>query len=79
MLAGIIGLIPNCASSVLLTQLYVEGAMSFGTMMAGLLVGAGVGVLVLIRVNIDRKETLRIVGLLYGIGVGCGIALQIFA
>lgn len=78
-LAGIIGLIPNCASSVLLTQLYVEGAMSFGTMMAGLLVGAGVGVLVLFRVNIDRKETLRIVGLLYAIGVGCGIVLQIFA
>lgn len=76
-LAGIIGLIPNCASSVLLTQLYVEGAMGFGTMMAGLLVGAGVGILVLFRVNMDRKDTLRIVGLLYGIGVGCGILLQI--
>lgn len=77
-LAGIIGLIPNCASSVLLTQLYVEGAMSFGTMMAGLLVGAGVGILVLFRVNMERKDSMRIVGMLYAIGVGCGIVLQFF-
>lgn len=76
-LAGIIGLIPNCASSVLLTQLYVEGAMSFGSMMAGLLVGAGVGILVLFRVNIDRKDTLRIIGVLYIIGVMSGIVLQL--
>ena len=75
-IAGIIGLIPNCASSVLLTQLYVEGAMGFGTMMAGLLVGAGVGLLVLFRVNIDRKDTMRIGGLLYAFGVGCGNVLQ---
>ena len=77
-IAGVIGLIPNCASSVLLTQLYVEGAMGFGTMMAGLLVGAGIGVLVLCKVNRDRKDTAKIVGLLYAIGVSCGIFLQIF-
>ena len=78
-IAGVIGLIPSCASSVLLTQLYVEGAMGFGTMMAGLLVGAGIGVLVLCKVNRDRKDTAKIVGLLYAIGVSCGIFLQIFA
>lgn len=77
-IAGMIGLIPNCVSSVLLTRLYVAGAMGFGTMMAGLLVGAGVGVLVLCRVNKDRRDTARIVGLLYLIGVGCGILLQFF-
>lgn len=74
-LAGLVGLIPNCASSVVITQLYLEGAMSFGTMMAGLLVGAGVGVLVLCRVNHDRKENLKIIGLLYLIGVAVGILL----
>lgn len=74
-LSGLVGLIPNCASSVVITQLYVEGAMSFGTMMAGLLVSAGVGVLVLCRVNHDKKENLKIIGLLYLIGVISGIIL----
>lgn len=75
-LAGVVGLIPNCASSVVITQLYVEGAMSFGAMMAGLLVGSGVGVLVLFRVNPDRKESMKIIGLLYMIGVLAGILIE---
>nr|MCR5717140.1 arsenic efflux protein [Lachnospiraceae bacterium] len=74
-LAGIIGLIPNCAASVVLTELYLEGAMGFGALMAGLLVGAGVGLLVLARVNRHVKENLKIIGLLYVIGVGCGVLL----
>lgn len=74
-LAGLVGLIPNCAASVVITQLYVQGAMSFGTMMAGLLVGAGVGVLVLCRVNHHRRENLQIIGLLYVTGVLMGIIL----
>ena len=77
LIAGLVGLVPNCASSIVLTQLYVEGAMSFGTMIAGLLVGSGIGVLVLCRVNHDRKENLRIIALLYGIGVAAGIVLQL--
>lgn len=79
-LAGIVGLIPNCASSVVLTQLYLDlnGAMSFGTMLAGLLVNAGVGLLVLFRVNHDKKDNLKIVGLLYLIGVASGIVLELF-
>lgn len=78
-LAGIVGLIPNCASSVVLTQLYLDlnGAMSFGTMLAGLLVNAGVGLLVLFRVNHGRKDNLRILGLLYLIGVLSGIVLEL--
>lgn len=78
-LAGIVGLIPNCASSVVITQLYLDlnGAMSFGTMLAGLLVNAGVGLLVLFRVNHDKKENLKILGLLYLIGVLAGIVLEL--
>jgi len=77
-LAGIVGLIPNCASSVVITQLYLEGAMGMGAMMAGLLVGSGVGLLVLFRVNHDRKENFKILGLLYGIGVVAGIVMDLF-
>lgn len=76
-LAGIVGLIPNCAASVVITQLYLQGAMSIGAMMAGLLSGAGVGVLVLFRVNHDKKENLKILGLLYLIGVLCGIVIEL--
>ena len=64
-IAGAVGLIPNCAASVVITQLYLEGAMSFGTMMAGLLSGAGIGVLVLFRVNRNKKENIKIIALLY--------------
>lgn len=76
-LAGLIGLIPNCAASVVLTQLYLEGAMNFGALMSGLLVGAGVGILVLLRVNKDRKQNVKIITTLYGIGVICGILLEL--
>lgn len=77
LIAGVVGLIPNCASSVVITQLYLRGALGLGAMMAGLLVNAGVGVLVLFRVNKNRKENLGIVGLLYAIGVVAGILLDI--
>lgn len=76
LIAGVIGLIPNCASSIVITQLYLDGVIRFGTMMAGLLVGAGVGVLILLKVNDDKKETFKIIGLLYGIGVVVGMILN---
>ena len=78
LLAGIVGLIPNCASSVVITQLYLDGIIRFGTMMSGLLVGAGVGILILLRVNDDKKDNLKIIGLLYIIGVLCGILINLF-
>ena len=75
-LAGLVGLIPNCAASVVITQLYVERAIGLGSMIAGLLTGAGVGLMVLFRVNEDKKENLKILSLLYGIGVVSGIVLE---
>ena len=75
-LAGLVGLIPNCAASVTVTQLYLREVISFGAMLSGLLVGAGVGLLVLFRVNPDKKENLKIVGLLYVIGVLVGIVVN---
>ncbi len=74
-LSGLVGLIPNCAGSVVITQMYLEGAMSFGSAMAGLLTGTGVGVLVLFRVNRRREENLKILGMLYVIGVAAGILI----
>ncbi len=76
LLAALLGMIPNCASSVAITQLYLEGVMSAGAMTAGLLAGSGVGLLVLFRVNDDHRENFRILGLLYGIGVLGGIAVN---
>lgn len=76
-IAGLIGLIPNCAASVLLTQLYLENMISAATMIAGLLVGAGVGLAVLFKINKGLKENLKIVTLLYVIGVVSGIMIQL--
>lgn len=78
LVAGLVGLIPNCASSVVITQLFLEGVISFGSMMSGLLVGSGVGILVLFRVNENLKENLKILALLYVIGVGSGILFGLF-
>ncbi|MED9904465.1 MAG: putative manganese transporter [Lachnospiraceae bacterium] len=77
LLAGLVGLIPNCASSVVLTQLYLEGAMSFAACMSGLLVGAGIGILVLFRANRNKKENIKIVLLLYIIGVTAGMLMEL--
>lgn len=78
MVAGLVGLIPNCASSVVITQLFLEGVISFGQMMSGLLVGSGIGILVLFRVNKGWKENLKILALLYVIGVISGMVLGFF-
>ena len=72
-LAGLVGLIPNCAASVVLTDLFLKGGMSFGAMMSGLLSASGVGLLVLFRMNRNLKENLQILLLLYvsGLIFGC--------
>ena len=75
--ASLIGLIPNCAASVIITQLYMEGMIGFGALMSGLLTGAGIGLLVLFRVNRDRRENLIITGILFFCGVFTGILLDL--
>ncbi|MBD5523769.1 MAG: arsenic efflux protein [Lachnospiraceae bacterium] len=77
LIAGLVGLIPNCAASVAVTQLYLDGVLGAGGMLAGLLSGSGVGLLVLLKVNDDWKENLRVIGLLYVIGVAAGIVIEL--
>lgn len=75
-IAGLIGLIPNCASSVIITQMYLDNVISAATMVSGLLVGAGVGLAVLFRTNKGIKENIKIAGLLYFVGTISGIILE---
>ena len=71
--AAVIGLIPNCAASVMLTQLYLCGAISFASVLAGLCSAAGVGLVVLFKVNHDKKENLKILIVLYAVSVIAGM------
>ena len=75
--ASIIGLIPNCASSVILTELFIEKVISMPVLISGVSVNAGVGLIVLLRTNKNVKENLSIVGILYAIGVISGVILEI--
>lgn len=74
-IAAVIGLIPNCAASVILTQLYLNGAISFASVIAGLCTGAGVGLVVLFKMNRNRRENLKIVGVLFLVAVAAGMII----
>ncbi len=76
-LTGLVGLVPNCAASVIITQLYLKQFISAGAMMAGLLVSAGVGILVLFRTNRLVKQNVKITGMLYAIGVVAGLLIDL--
>lgn len=78
MIAALVGLIPNCASSVVITELYLSGVIGAGAMMSGLLVNAGVGLLVLYRLNRNWKQNAGIVAALYGFGVFWGAVIEMF-
>ena len=75
-LAALIGLIPNCAASVAVATLYADGLLSAGAMLAGLLTGAGAGLLVLFRTNKKTGENLAVVAILFAIGVAVGCVLD---
>lgn len=76
LVSALLGLIPNCASSIVITELYLGGIISSGAMMSGLLVNAGVGLLVLLRLNRNWKQNAGIIGVLYGVGVFWGIVIE---
>ena len=76
-LAGLVGLIPNCAASITITKFYLEGVLNVGSMFAGLLSCAGIGLIVLFKTNHSWKKNVMIVATLYGISVVCGIIVEI--
>lgn len=75
--AALVGLVPNCAASVLLTQLYLSGSISFASAVAGLCSGAGIGLVVLYKANPSLKQNLFITGLLWACGTFAGVLLQL--
>ena len=77
MISSLIGLIPNCAASVIITNMYLENVISLGSLISGLLTGAGVGLAILFKTNNKLKENIRIVALLYVIGVISGILVEL--
>lgn len=77
LITSLIGFIPNCGSSVIITELYLNNVISFASAMSGLLTGSGVALLVLFRSNKDLKENVRILSILYLIGVVSGIFLEL--
>ena len=76
-ISSLIGLIPNCASSVMLTKLYLEGVISFYSCLAGLLTSSGVALLLLFKVNENKKENLKILLTVYLIGALSGFIMEL--
>lgn len=76
--AGIFGLIPNCAVSVLITMMFLKGAISFGSVISGLSSSAGLGLLVLLRKNTEIKDTVLIISILLTVSIAAGILIQIY-
>lgn len=75
LVSGLVGLVPNCAASVVLTQLYIDGVLGFAPMIAGTLVAGGAGYLVLFRMNGNMRENAAIVGIVYALGVCAGLVM----
>jgi hypothetical protein len=76
-IASIFGLIPNCASSVIITELFLSNAISFGSMIAGLLTGSGIAILLLFKINKNKKENFMILSIIYFVGVFSGIIIDL--
>lgn len=76
--SALVGLIPNCSASVVITQLYLEGALQLAPMLAGTLISAGVGYLVLFRTNRSARENVVFLVMMYVIGAGWGLILSAF-
>ncbi len=76
-IASLFGLIPNCASSVIMTELYLSNMITIGTLLAGVLTGSGLGILLLFKSNKNLKENLSILSIIYVVGVVIGIIVDI--
>ena len=74
--SALVGLIPNCSASVVITQLYLDGALQLAPMLAGTLISAGVGYLVLFRTNRSARENALFLAMMYVIGAGWGLVLS---
>lgn len=77
-ITSLIGLIPNCASSVMLTELYINNAINVSSLISGLLTGSGAALLILFKSNKNIKENIKILFILYILGVLSGIILELF-
>ena len=75
-IAGLIGFIPNCAGSVVLTQLYVSGGLSFGALFTGLTTSAGVGTLALLKYNDNKKNSFKILAISYLVALVVGYVIS---
>jgi len=76
-ITSLIGLIPNCSTSILLTELFLKDVISLGKLLSGVLVNSGVGLLILLRFNKNKKENLMILSILLGVGILVGFVFDI--
>ena len=76
-ISSLIGLVPNCASSVIITELYLSNLITIGTLLSGLLTGSGLGILLLFKTNKSMKENITILSIIYIVGVIVGILVDI--
>ena len=76
-LASLIGLIPNCAPSVIMTELYLSNMITLGALLSGLLTGSGLGILLLFKSNKDLKENVKVLSIVYIVGVIIGIIVDL--
>ncbi len=78
-ISSLIGLIPNCGASIVITELFLNNVINLGTAIAGLLTGSGVAILVLFKSNKHLKENIIITSIIYGVGVIVGLLIELFA
>ena len=76
-ISGLIGLIPNCGASVMLTELYINNAINFGSLISGLLTGSGIAIMILFKTNKHFLEDIKVIGILYIVGVLSGIIIEL--
>lgn len=75
-LTAFVGLIPNCAASVAITEVFIKGGISYGSAVSGLCASGGLGLLVLLKENHNPRDTVRVLALLVGISIAAGIVIQ---